>query len=248
ISSEGKVLGAFANYYRVARSPAAEETRITELAVYTAAIAIQRRRAEARLQTNERRFRDYAETASDWFWETDAEYRFTYVSRDRAIDGSGEENPIGKTSWEIAADYQDEREKWEAHKARLEAREPFRDHVFQARRAKLGLRYISGRGVPVFAADGQFAGYRGTAREVTDSVLANRSLIEAKEHAEIASKAKSEFLATMSHELRTPLNAIIGFAEFIVQEPLGPVGHARYTEYVRDIGRSGTHLLEIIND
>src|SRR6185503_908452 len=70
----------------------------------------------------------------------------------------------------------------------------------------------------------------------------------AKEQAEIASKAKSEFLANMSHELRTPLNALIGFAAFSVQQPLGPLGHARYAEYIRDIGRSGTHLLDIIND
>ncbi|MCW5771424.1 MAG: HAMP domain-containing histidine kinase [Rhodospirillaceae bacterium] len=52
----------------------------------------------------------------------------------------------------------------------------------------------------------------------------------------------------MSHELRTPLNAIIGFADFIDQEPLGPLGAPRYRDYVRDIAHSGRHLLDIIND
>jgi signal transduction histidine kinase len=70
----------------------------------------------------------------------------------------------------------------------------------------------------------------------------------AKEKAEAASRAKSDFLATMSHELRTPLNAIIGFSEMMVREVLGPLGNAQYRAYVADIHDSGTHLLQIIND
>ncbi|MFO0987892.1 MAG: ATP-binding protein [Alphaproteobacteria bacterium] len=248
MSSEGKVLGAFANYYKRPKTPSIAETRMIELAVYVAAIAIERSSAEAKLQANERRFRDYAETASDWFWETDANFRFTYVSHDRSMNPSGEDSPIGRTSWEIAADFDSDREKWDAHRAQIDRREPFRDHVFQVARGNAGVRFVSGSGVPYFDRAGRFAGYRGIARDVTESVLSNRALLEAKEQAEIASKAKSEFLANMSHELRTPLNAIIGFAEFVAQEPLGPLGHARYAEYLRDIGRSGTHLLEIIND
>ena len=247
-SSDGKVLGAFANYYRQPKSPSVADTRLIELAVYIAAIAIERKSADAKLQANERRFRDYAETASDWFWETDAEYRFTYVSHDRSMNPAGEDSPLGKTSWEIAADHDDDRAKWDTHKAQLDRREPFRDHIFQVSRGNAGVRFVSGSGIPFHDASGRFAGYRGIARDVTEAVLSNRALLEAKEQAEIASKAKSEFLANMSHELRTPLNAIIGFAEFIVQQPLGPLGHARYAEYIRDIGRSGTHLLDIIND
>jgi signal transduction histidine kinase len=70
----------------------------------------------------------------------------------------------------------------------------------------------------------------------------------AKEEAERANFAKSEFLANMSHELRTPLNAIIGFSQIIGSEMLGPVGHQNYRSYGADIERSGTHLLDIIND
>jgi signal transduction histidine kinase len=73
-------------------------------------------------------------------------------------------------------------------------------------------------------------------------------LVEAKNSAESASRAKSEFLANMSHELRTPLNAIIGFSEILQQEGLGPLGHASYRDYVRDVHESGVHLLKIIND
>lgn len=76
----------------------------------------------------------------------------------------------------------------------------------------------------------------------------NHQLDEARANAESASQSKSQFLANMSHELRTPLNAIIGFSDIMTSEMFGPLGHARYGDYARDIGESGRHLLGIIND
>lgn len=75
-----------------------------------------------------------------------------------------------------------------------------------------------------------------------------RELAAAKERAELANAAKSQFLATMSHELRTPLNAIIGFSEMMTQEFFGPLGSDKYAEYADDIHKSGRHLLSVIND
>jgi two-component system, cell cycle sensor histidine kinase PleC len=69
-----------------------------------------------------------------------------------------------------------------------------------------------------------------------------------KYRAEDANRSKSEFLANMSHELRTPLNAINGFSEVMQSELYGPLGDAKYKEYIGDILASGKHLLELIDD
>lgn len=83
-----------------------------------------------------------------------------------------------------------------------------------------------------------------------NEVLKSRAseLGRALQLAEVASKAKTEFLATMSHELRTPLNAIIGFSEIMKLEMFGPLGHGKYVTYSKDINESGTHLLDLVSD
>jgi signal transduction histidine kinase len=84
--------------------------------------------------------------------------------------------------------------------------------------------------------------------EISERRRAEVNLRSAKEQAEVASRAKSEFLAMVSHELKTPLNAIIGFSDILANQTLGPIGREQYLEYASDIRDSGHYLLKIIND
>jgi PAS domain S-box-containing protein len=88
----------------------------------------------------------------------------------------------------------------------------------------------------------------GIIQDITEHRQRELELAAASLRADLASRAKTQFLATMSHELRTPLNAIIGFSEVMKAEMMGPLGSAQYKEYASDIHGSGTFLLSIINE
>jgi PAS domain S-box-containing protein len=90
--------------------------------------------------------------------------------------------------------------------------------------------------------------YIATMRDVSDRLRRQAELQEAKTEAEIANRAKSEFLANVSHELRTPLNAVLGFSEMLLTAKFGPLGHNLYHDYANFIHDSGEHLLAIISD
>jgi len=105
--------------------------------------------------------------------------------------------------------------------------------------------------VPLFITVGRIEDgdkYCAVLRDVTAWKRNEEDLINARQEAEKASTAKSEFLAKISHEIRTPLNAIIGFSEVMMDERFGPVGNDRYRQYLRDIHCSGAHVISLIND
>ncbi|HEX4634803.1 MAG TPA: ATP-binding protein [Rhizomicrobium sp.] len=83
-------------------------------------------------------------------------------------------------------------------------------------------------------------------RDISERKTHEYALVEARDAALSASRAKTRFLANMSHELRTPLNAIIGFSEVMTREMFGPLS-PRYQEYSRLVHESGAHLLDLIN-
>ena len=332
--------------------------------------------ASGALQKSEQRFRDFARTSSDWFWETDEQNRFIFMSEGLNTSGFATDpnSVLGRTRLELAVDAGSDRNKWEEHLAALERREPFRDFVYTWQNpGREGTASISGD--PFFDAEGRFLGYRGTGRDITalkatemqlrqtqddlnrvqrlakvgsdvwdvqtgsvmwseetyrifgvdpdtfvptaenflnfvvpedrpgllarrqellrgkpptatkiricrpdgevrdiyseaelvldkngkplrwvgmrqditEQTRIERSLRDAKDAAESANVAKSQFLAHMSHELRTPLNAILGFSEVLKLGMAGPL-QAKQADYIGMVHNSGRHLLNIIND
>lgn len=101
---------------------------------------------------------------------------------------------------------------------------------------------------PIRNGAGEITHFVALHEDITEEKARETLLREAKQQAEVANRAKTELMANMSHELRTPLNAIIGFTGAITAETFGPIGNEKYLEYIEDIGDSGQHLLELIND
>ncbi len=105
--------------------------------------------------------------------------------------------------------------------------------------------------IPLFATIGrvgQSNRYCAVLRDLTEWKRNEEELVKAKHNAETASEQKSEFLSRMSHEIREPLNAIIGFSDVMIEERFGRIENERYREYLKDINRSGIHVLDLVND
>ncbi len=155
----------------------------------------ERTRVEEALQIRKQQFRDFAEASGDWFWETDAEHRFTWFSdRVEEITGVPAAFHIGKSRLELAAD-QTEQEKWHAHLEILEARRSFRDFRFLRKGHDGRLQHLTSSGVPVFDAEGNFKGYRGTGTDISAEVKAKEMAAGAQERFMAAIESVSDGLA-----------------------------------------------------
>ncbi|MFN3461819.1 MAG: ATP-binding protein [Oceanibaculum sp.] len=196
------------------------------------------------------RFDDIVRLTSDWVWETDVDLTVTLISeRVTKVLGYLPQELLGKPLCGLADSDAGRR----ALRRRCGSLTPFRDHHFEALTKSGEARLFLLSGVPVFNHDtGAHLGFRGTASDITELMRRETSLIQAKESAEMANKAKSDFLANMSHELRTPLNSIIGFADLLSAQlregGMAPVTPDRAREYAADIQTSAQHLLAMIND
>ena len=95
---------------------------------------------------------------------------------------------------------------------------------------------------PLFSQSDVFRGYRGVGSDITAEWETDRKLIAAKEAAEAASAAKSQFLAVMSHELRTPLNSIVGFSEILSSRSEETLQTEVRLDYAKTIPTSSKHL------
>ena len=144
----------------------------------------ERKRAEQALRESEAKFRDYAETASDWFWEIGPDYKFTLLTENAF--GSDPADRIGTACWDHALDLETEPEKWRLVRATLDSRKPFRDFVYCTAGGDGSPMYVKASGKPVFDANGEFRGYRGTGTDVTAIMRAQEALRESERSARSA--------------------------------------------------------------
>ena len=173
----------------------------------------ERERAQKEVRDSEQRFRDFAETGSDWLWETGPDHKFTSISDHLKIAGVEPEARIGQTRWEFGVDRAAEREKWTAHIAAHELREPFRDFVYNLLRPDGSTMYVKTSGRPVFDDQGQFLGYRGIGSDITAEVQgreAERALRRAQTELAHVTRVTTlgELTASIVHEVNQPLAAI----------------------------------------
>ena len=173
-----------------------------------------RKRAEQALRESEEKFRDYAETASDWYWETDPDHKFTRLTEDERLPARGfaPVSRIGVARWEFATDVESEPEKWELHRSMLETRQPFRDFVYRAARGDGSLVYNKISGKPIYDAKGAFLGYRGTGTDMTAAMHAQKERERLRQlESDLAHMNRlsmmGELAASLAHEITQPIAA-----------------------------------------
>lgn len=195
------------------------------------------------LVDSEQRFRDFSSSSSDWFWEMDAQLRFTYFSeRSKINSGFDPVTVIGKKRNQVDISGVDP-SALKAHFDQLDRHESFRDFVYSAQ-PNDEVIWISISGQAVFDDTGNFTGYRGTGRNVTQQIQLEQNLQSAMEQARTANLAKTQFLASMSHELRTPMTGVIGFADLLLDDEL-PEHSIDKVMRIKDCTNS---LLRLLND
>lgn len=190
---------------------------------------------------------DFELGTSDWLFESDANGALTYIStRFSEIVGRSPQDIKSLTLLD-AAGADATQIGWTELYETMQEKKPIVAHQLEVNKAGQTTHWqISAR--PLFSEGDVFRGYRGVGRDITAEWETDRKLIEAKEAAEAASAAKSQFLAVMSHELRTPLNSIVGFSEILSSRSEETLETEVRLDYAKTILNSSKHLQTLIND
>jgi len=193
-------------YFSYAAVASGAATVIT--AVLLLLFATQRRIAD-RLGQSEARFRSLAELSSDAYWEQDEHFRFIRFADFRrgpvSVPNWAPQAQVGKTRWELPNSRTSAAE-WEAHKAALEAHEPFYDFVHSRIDEDNKLRYVSVSGIPIFDEKGNFKGYRGVARNITERLAAEERIRHLAQHDELTGLPnRTTFNQNVNHAINRAL-------------------------------------------
>jgi PAS domain S-box-containing protein len=204
------------------------------------------------LRESEQRFRDYAETASDWLWETGPDHRVTHLSEHTSAAGIPAAAVTGLLRWEIASDLESEPEKWQQHRTTLEAHLPFRDLVYRTENETGSPVYVRTSGKPVFGANGEFLGYRGVSTDITASIRAEQAEHALrKAQAELAHVTRvtmlGELTASIAHEINQPLAAVIANSEaclgWLDRNPADLDAARRSVEWIIEDGNRASEVI-----
>ena len=207
---------------------------------------ILRKRAETELRESETRLRAIVQSLKEGLIILDLEDRIQFVNeRTLELTGLTEQQLIGRSAADLfaLAEHTDEpRERMT--RRRLGLTDRYEVRLALPRHAE---RWIEITGGPLANADGEIVGALGTLIDVSDRRRYEAALLGARDAAEAASHAKSDFLSRMSHELRTPLNSVIGFARVLRRNGAGRL-EAQDLQYLDRIQANGEHLLKLVND
>ncbi len=199
------------------------------------------------LRRSQQCFRQFAEMASDWFWQTDIEHRFIQFADD--IEGDQFTSTLmsqirGRCFIDFLTDKERlKQSKWQRYRQDLAEHRPIRSFRFEVF-FNGQIRWLSINADPYFDEQGNFLGYRGTANDISSLVGRNLELKRAKARADAANRAKSQFLAVMSHEIKTPMQAILGMLELLEQSELTPAQR----ELSRHVTHSAALLQTLLHD
>ncbi|MBK7357254.1 ATP-binding protein [Propionivibrio sp.] len=150
------------------------------------------------------RYRDYTEITSDWYWETDAEHRFSYFSREfEEVSGVPSASVLGKTRWDGIGKERLGNIDWEAHKQLMFDQKPFRNFEYPGRRADGRIFWFRISGRPRYDDGGKFLGYYGIAADITTTRRIEERLQQSERLASIGQLA-----AGVAHEINNPLSFI----------------------------------------
>jgi protein-histidine pros-kinase len=208
----------------------------------------ERKRVEEALRESEERFRLLAEASTDVITRVSTQSIMSYVSpASRELYGFDPEEMVGHSAWDYIhpEDYATVRQASEG------VRVPGRHHhavEYRALRSDGGYVWVESKVRTLWdPVTGQAAGFHNATRDISERKQAEAEIRRAKEEAEQATRAKSDFLSGMSHELRTPLNALLGFTGTLLMGLPGPLNDEQ-TKQLRTVQRSARHLLSLIND